>query len=38
MFRINGNDFSDGIYDINDPVINAAVYKKGKGGCVEVFL
>jgi GNAT superfamily N-acetyltransferase len=38
MFRINGNNYFDGIYDINDPVINAAVYKKGKGGCVEVFL
>lgn len=25
------------IYDINDPIINKAVYKKGKGGCVEIF-
>lgn len=23
--------------DLNDPIINAAVYKKGKGGCVEIF-
>lgn len=32
MFRI-----ADNAYDINDPIINAAVYKKGKGGCVEIF-
>ena len=37
MFKINGRNFSDGIYDLSDPVIHAAVYKKGKGGCVEVF-
>ena len=37
MFKINGNQFKDGIYDLTDPVINKAVYKKGKGGCVEVF-
>lgn len=34
MFKINGNKFSDGIYDIKDPVIYAAVNRKGKGGCV----
>jgi hypothetical protein len=37
MFKINGNNFADGIYDLNDEVIYKAVYKKGKGGCVEVF-
>jgi hypothetical protein len=37
MFKINGKNFADGIYDLSDPVIHAAVYKKGKGGCVEVF-
>jgi hypothetical protein len=37
MFKINGNRFSDGIYDPNDPIITAAVNRKGKGGCVEVF-
>lgn len=37
IFRINGSNFADGIYNIDDPVINSAVYKKGKGGCVEVF-
>ena len=37
MFKINGKNFADGIYDLTDPVIHAAVYKKGKGGCVEVF-
>ena len=37
MFKINGNQFTNGIYDLTDPVINKAVYKKGKGGCVEIF-
>jgi GNAT superfamily N-acetyltransferase len=34
MFRIENRQ---PVYDINDAVINKAVYKKGKGGCVEVF-
>ena len=38
MFKINGNDFRTGYYDINDEIIRKAVYKKGKGGCVEVFV
>lgn len=37
MFRINGESFSDGLYDIEDSVIYNAVNKKGKGGCVKVF-
>jgi len=37
MFKINGKNFSDGLYELSDPVIYNAVYKKGKGGCVEVF-
>ena len=37
MFRIN-NTFQDGHYDISDPTIYSAVNKKGKGGCVEVFV
>ena len=37
MFKINGKNFADGIYDLNDEVIHKAVYKKGKGCCVEVF-
>jgi predicted N-acetyltransferase YhbS len=37
MFKINGKNFADGIYDLADPVILAAVNKIGKGGCVEVF-
>lgn len=37
MFKINGKNFSDGLYDLNDPIILGAVYKKGKGGCVEIF-
>jgi len=38
MFKLNGPTYSDGIYDIDDPVINKAVYRKGKGGCVKVFV
>ena len=37
IFKINGKNFSDGFYDLSDPVIHAAVYKKGKGGCVLVY-
>jgi len=37
MFLIAGKTFSDGIYDIKDPVINSAVYKNGRGGCIKVF-
>ena len=37
MFKINGKDFSGGIYDLEDTVIRSAVYKKGKGGCVQVY-
>lgn len=37
MFRINGSDPASGIYNIDDPAINKAVHKRGKGGCVEVF-
>jgi len=35
--KLTGNTFSECDYDINDPIINKAVYKKGKGGCVEIF-
>jgi hypothetical protein len=38
MFKIVNDDFHQGIYDINDPIINKAVYKKGKGGCVKIFV
>ena len=37
MFKINGKNFTDGIYDLTDSVIHAAVHKKGKGGCVQVY-
>mgnify|MGYP003123020389 FL=1 len=37
MFRISCNTFSDCIYDINDPIIKKALYRKGKGGCVTIF-
>ena len=37
MFRIVNNQFGDGAYNLDDPVIHAAVHRRGKGGCVEVF-
>ena len=37
MFKINGKNFADGLYDIEDPIIYKAIYKKGKGGCVTIF-
>lgn len=37
MCRITGPQIKNCDYDINDPVIKKAVYKKGKGGCVKVF-
>lgn len=37
MFRINGPTFNDGIYTIEDTIINSAVNKKGKGGCIKIF-
>ena len=37
MFKFDERYENDMLYDLNDPVIRAAVYKKGKGGCVEVF-
>lgn len=38
MMKITSPNFADCEYDINDPVINKAVNKKGKGGCVKVFI
>jgi ribosomal protein S18 acetylase RimI-like enzyme len=37
MFRINGASPSQGIYSLGEEAISKAVYKRGKGGCVEVF-
>lgn len=37
MFRITSNNFKENDYNINDPIIKKAVFKKGKGGCVKVF-
>lgn len=37
MFKINGNSFEKGLYDLEDEVIYKAVHKKGKGGCVEIY-
>ena len=32
-----GKTFETCVYDINDSVINKAVYSKAKGGCVEIY-
>jgi len=37
MFKINGKNFADGIYDFSDAIIAKAITRKGKGGCVEVY-
>lgn len=37
IFRIDGDTFSTGDYDYTDQMINNAIHKKGKGGCVEIF-
>jgi ribosomal protein S18 acetylase RimI-like enzyme len=37
IFRINGDRIEDGIYHIADEIIRKSLYRKGKGGCVEVF-
>lgn len=37
IFRIDGKTFSECDYDYTDQMINNAIHKKGKGGCVEIF-
>ena len=37
MFKIRGETFAEGLYDVDDSVIAKAVFRKGKGGCVKVF-
>lgn len=37
IFRINGLTINTGIYDTADPTIRKAIYRKGKGGCAEIF-
>jgi len=37
IFRIDGDTFASGDYDYHDHIINNAIHKKGKGGCVEIF-
>ncbi len=38
MFKINGNNFADGYYDFTDEKIAKAVTRKGKGGCVKIYV
>lgn len=37
MMALTSTHPKDGYYSTEDPVIYKAVYRKGKGGCVEVF-
>lgn len=37
IFRIDGDTYAEGDYDYTDQMINNAIHKKGKGGCVEIF-
>ena len=37
IFRIMGDTFQEGDYDYSETVINKAIHRKGKGGCVELF-
>jgi len=37
IFRINGDNYSEADYDYSDTIINKAVNRKGKGGCVTLF-
>lgn len=38
MFRLDGESIRSCSFDIEDEHIRKAVFKKGKGGCVEVFV
>jgi hypothetical protein len=38
MFKINGNNFADGYYDFTDEKIAKAVTRRGKGGCVKIYV
>lgn len=38
IFRISGNHFVDGVYDMDDSIIYNAVHRKGKGGCIKIFV
>lgn len=37
IFRIGGNTFLEGDYDLSDTTINKAVNRKGKGGCTTLY-
>lgn len=37
MCRLQGDTWADCAYDLSEEPIRKAVYKKGKGGCVNVF-
>jgi len=37
VFRIGGNTFLEGDYDLSDTTINKAVNRKGKGGCTTLY-
>ena len=37
VFRIGGDTFLEGDYDLSDTTINKAVNRKGKGGCTTLY-
>ena len=37
IFKIGGPTIAEGQYDIEDPIINRAIYTKARGGLVKVF-
>ena len=38
MCKVTSNKISQCDFDINDPIINKEVNRKGKGGCVKIFV
>lgn len=37
IFKIDGPSFKDGNYCKDDEIIQKAIFKKGKGGCIKIF-
>lgn len=37
MMKITSSKYSECSYDTNDPIIDKAINKKGRGGCVKTF-
>ena len=37
IFRIGGDTFLEGIYEVHDTIVNKAINRKGKGGCTTLY-